>query len=198
MVHITSCVDLIKKVNEICKEKEKLGKEGNAVALICEGTHIHKGSIESERIVKRHLRKLFNTIPYDYVLVHYERVDWDRFRTYVDIAKKFNWKYIISDKDAYFYNRLNKKAIYDSMKDPNIETTDNILILTREKRTFPWKKEVDQWFKNTENEYRRIELKDLKDLKRNFFVYVNSIRDYDAIKGYLPKNLNAMMERRGS
>jgi ribonuclease J len=185
-------VDLIKKVNEICKEKGKLGREGKVVALICEGTHIHKGSIESERIVKRHLRKLFNTIPYDYVLVHYDRVDWDRFRTYVDIAKKFNWKYIISEKDAYFYNRLNKKAIYDSMKDPNIEKTENILILTREKRTFPWKKEVDQWFKNTENEYRRIELKDLKDIKRNFFVYINSIRDYDEIKEYLPKNLNGV------
>jgi hypothetical protein len=78
------------------------------------------------------------------------------------------------------------------MKDPNIEMTDNILILSLEKRTFPWKKEVDQWLKNTENEYRRIELKDLKEIKGNFFVYINSIRDYDAIKGYLPKNLNGV------
>lgn len=189
--------DLIKKVKDVCKTKGQIEsdftyREGRVIALICEGTHIHKGSIESERIVKRHLRKLFKTIPFDYAIVQYGRVDWDRFRTYVDIAKKYNWKYIISDKDAYFYNRLNKKAIYDSMKDPNIENTDNIVILLQEKRKFQWKEDVNQMLKNIGKSERIMHLNDLKDLNKNFFLYITSIYDYDIIKNYLPKDLRGV------
>ncbi|NVM37011.1 MAG: hypothetical protein HWN81_15550 [Candidatus Lokiarchaeota archaeon] len=189
--------DLIKKVKEVCKTKGQIEsdftyREGEVVALICEGTHIHKGSIESERIVKRHLRKLFNIMPFDYVIVQYGRIDWDRFRIYVDIAKKYNWKYIIFDKDAYFYNRLNKKAIYDSMKDPNIEATDNIIILSQEKRKFQWKKEVDQMLGNIGKSERIIHLEDLKHLDGRFFLYVTSIQYYDIIKNYLPKDLRGV------
>ena len=189
--------DLIKKVKEVCKIKGQIEsdftyREGEVIALICEGTHIHKGSIESERIVKRHLKKLFNIMPYDYVLVQYGRVDWDRFRTYVDIAKKYNWKYIISDKDAYFYNRLNKKAIYDSMKDPNIEATDNIIILSQEKRKFQWKKDVDQMLEKIGKHERIIHLEDLKHLNGRFFLYITSIHDFDIIKNYLPKDLRGV------
>ncbi len=189
--------DLIKKVKEVCKTKGQIEsdftyREGEVIALICEGTHIHKGSIESERIVKRHLRKLFNIMPFDYVIVQYGRIDWDRFRTYVDIAKKYNWKYIISDKDAYFYNRLNKKAIYDSMKDPNIEAIDNIIILLQEKRKFQWKKDVDQMLEKIGKSERIIHLEDLKHLNGRFFLYITSIYDYDIIKNYLPKDLRGV------
>ncbi len=189
--------DLIKKVKEVCKTKGQIEsdftyRDGEVIALICEGTHIHKGSIESERIVKRHLKKLFNIMPYDYVIVQYGRLDWDRFRTYVDIAKKYNWKYIISDKDAYFYNRLNKKAIYDSMKDPNIETTENIIILSQERRKFQWKKEIDKLLEKIGRSERVIYLEDLKHLNESFFLYITSLYDYDIIKNYLPKGLRGV------
>ncbi|MFX1364101.1 MAG: MBL fold metallo-hydrolase [Promethearchaeota archaeon] len=186
--------DLIKKVKEISKTKAKqlndfTKRGGKIIALICEGTSVHKGSIESERIVKRHLRKLFNIIPFDYIIVQYERVDWDRFRTYVDIAKKYNWKYIISDKDAYFYNRLNKKAIYRSMKDPNLTTTENIIILSYEKRNFQWKKDLDRLLNSIENDERIISLEDLKYMNKKFFLYITSIQDFATIKKFIPKNL---------
>ncbi|MFX1391804.1 MAG: MBL fold metallo-hydrolase [Promethearchaeota archaeon] len=195
--HQFMTADLIKKVKELCKTKGQIEsdfthREGKVIALICEGTHIHKGSIESERIVKRHLRKLFNVMPFDYVIVQYGRIDWDRFRTYVDIAKKYNWKYIILDKDAYFYNRLNKKAIYNSMKDPNIEATDNIIILSQEKRKFHWKKEIDQLLGKIRKDKRVINLEDLKHLNGKFFLYITSIQDYDIIKNYLPKYLRGV------
>ena len=189
--------DLIRKVREVCKTKGKIERdfsysEGRVIALICEGTHIHRGSIESERIVKRHLRKLFKYTPFDYALVQYERLDWDRFRSYVDIAKKFNWKYIISEKDAYFYNRLNKKAIYETMRDPNIEKTENILVLSHDKGYFHWKKEIKQLFQNSEIFHRYIKVQDLKNLKEHFFLYITSLSYYNLIKKYLPPDMKGV------
>ena len=189
--------DLIQKVKEVCKKKGKIESdfrysEGRVIALICEGTHIHKGSIESERIVKRHLRKLFRYRAFDYALVQYERLDWDRFRTYVNIANQFNWKYIIWEKDAFFYNRLNKKAIYETMRDPNIELTDNIFVLSHDKGYFHWKQEIRKLFESREKAHRYIKLQDLKNLKENFFLYITSIRDYYLIKKYLPPDMKGV------
>ncbi|MFW9782888.1 MAG: MBL fold metallo-hydrolase [Candidatus Heimdallarchaeota archaeon] len=179
-------IDLMRKAKEISKKKGEKIK-----ILICEGTHINKGAVESESTVKRHLRKLFNYKLFDYVLVHYDRVDWDRFRTYVNIANKFNWKFIISEKDAYYYNRLNKKAIYDTMKDPNIMENENILILSQDNTKLPWKKSLNQEFAGIDMSQRRIRLEDLRVLDGEFLLYFASNWDYNKIKNYLPTNLRA-------
>lgn len=179
-------IDLIQKVKEISKKKGEKIK-----ILICEGTHINKGAVESESTVKRHLRKLFNYKLFDYVLVHYDRVDWDRFRTYVNIANKFNWKFIITEKDAYYYNRLNKKAVYDSMKDPNIMENENILILSQDNIKLPWKKSLNQELAGIDMSQRRISLEDLRVLDGEFLLYFASNWDYNKIKNYLPTNLRA-------
>lgn len=78
------------------------------------------------------------------------------------------------------------------MKDPNIETTDNIIILSQEKRKFQWKKDVDQMLRNIGKKERIIHLEDLKHLNGSFFLYITSIYDYDIIKNYLPKNLRGV------
>ena len=180
-------MDFIRKVKEISENKEELVK-----ILICEGTHINKGVIESERMVKQHLSKLFNYMLFDYVLVHYDRVDWDRFRTYINIAKKYNWKFIITEKDAYFYNRLNKKAIYDTMKDPNIEINKDILILSHDEAKLPWKKGLYDLLERDDMKQRRITLEDLKNLEGNFFLYFASNWDYNKIKNFLPTQLRGI------
>ncbi len=163
--------DLIRKTKEIC------GDDARVKCLICEGTHIHKGAIESESAVKRQLKILFRDMPFDYVLVKYDRVDWDRFRTYVNIAKSHNWKYIISEKDAYFYYLLNTKDPHPTMKDPHIKTEDDILILAEGKSKFPWQREIRNLFKRLEKESRLIEYSDLKNLNGQFFLYITSISD---------------------
>jgi len=50
--------------------------------------------VELEDSVKRNLEKLFQKNPFDFIIVKYDRIDWDRFRTYSHIAKKYDWKYI--------------------------------------------------------------------------------------------------------
>jgi ribonuclease J len=177
-------IDLIRKAKEI---SEKEGK--NVKTLVCEGTHINKGAIESERMVKQHLRKLFSYMLFDYVLVHYDRVDWDRFRTYVDIAKKYSWKFIITEKDAYFYNRLNRKALYDTLKDPNIELNEDILILSQDDVKLPWKKSLNEMLGGNDMTQRRITLNDLGKLEGQFFLYFASNWDYNKIKNSLPTHL---------
>jgi ribonuclease J len=182
--------DLIRKVKYICQEKGKSeGREVEVKTLICEGTHISKGAIESEGMVKKHIKKLFSYRLFDYMLVHYDRVDWDRFRTYVNIAKKFKWKFIISEKDAYFYNRLNKKALYDTMKNPNIEENEDILLLSQDDKNLPWKRELNKFLGRINATKRLINLGDLKKLKGQFLLYFGSDWDYNKLKNYLPANL---------
>jgi len=181
--------DLILKVKKLCKKNENVIK-GNKVrvkCLMCEGTHIHKGAIESEAIVKRHLKKLFKNMPFDYILVKYDRVDWDRFRTYVNIAKKFKWKYIISEKDAYFYYRLNRKAIYPTMKNPNIKKEDNIFIIMQEKTNYGWQKYLKKMLERNNKESRLMKYTDLKNLDGKFFLYITSLTD--KILENLPQHL---------
>ncbi len=115
---------------EQSKDQKDLISKGVKI-LICEGTKIHKGIVESEQRVEENLEKIFRNNPFDFILVKYSRIDWDRFRTFSNIAKKYGWKFIITEKDAYFYYLLNKKAIYETMKDPNILNDDHIYILKR-------------------------------------------------------------------
>ena len=96
--------------------------------LICEGTHIHRGAVESENNVEKNIEQLFLENPFDFFLVKYGRLDWDRFRTFSLIAKKYGWKFIITERDAYFYYIMNKDKIYESMSNPNIIDDDHILI----------------------------------------------------------------------
>ena len=73
---------------ETNKEQMDLISEGIKV-LICDGTKIHKGIVESEQEVEENLEKLFASNPFDFILVKYDRIDWDRFRTFSLMAKKF-------------------------------------------------------------------------------------------------------------
>jgi len=176
--------DLIRKAREIT------GEESRVKGLICEGTFIHKGSIESEAAVKRQLKTLFRDMPFDYVLVKYDRVDWDRFRTYAHIAKRFQWNYIITEKDAYFYYLLNSKDPHPTMRDPDIQQDDHILILSDGKARFPWQQKIRRIFENLGKEERLIEYKDLRGLKGHFFLYLTSL--YRLIKDNLPLHLKGV------
>jgi ribonuclease J len=153
--------------------------------LICEGTHIHKGAIESENNVEQNLEQLFTKHPFDFLLVKFDRLDWDRFRTFSSIAKKFGWKFIITEKDAYFYYLLNKDEIYESMKNPNIIADDHILILSKGTVKYRWQEKIRQAIYKEEKGHRLIKYNELKELDSGFFFYITSLRR-DIIEKFNP------------
>ncbi|GAH05864.1 unnamed protein product, partial [marine sediment metagenome] len=161
---------------ETSKEQKDLISEGIKV-LICDGTKIHKGIVESEQEVEENLEKLFENNPFDFVLVKYNRIDWDRFRTFSSIAKNYGWKYIITEMDAYFYYLLNKKAAYSTMRDPNIIRDDHIYILKSGPPRYKWQKEIRQIMDISGKAGRFLNFHDLRSLGDRYFVYITHLND---------------------
>jgi len=159
-------------------------REKRIKALICSGTKINKSTIESEKLVEENLNQLFSNNPFDFILVKHDRIDWDRFRTFSNLAKKYEWKYIITEKDAYFYYLLNKDVIHDTMRNPNILEEDHIHILIKKHATHTWQKEIRQAFKEYKKHHRFMSYKQLKQLDGKFFVYITYLDKQ------LKKNLN--------
>ncbi|MFW9818357.1 MAG: MBL fold metallo-hydrolase [Candidatus Thorarchaeota archaeon] len=158
------------------EEKKRLISAGIKV-LICEGTKISKGIVESEQYVEENLEKIFMNNPFDYILVKYDRIDWDRFRTFSNMAKKYGWKYIITEMDAYFYYLLNRKAIYDTMRQPNILKDDHILILKRGSVRNKWQERIRQIMYKRGKADRFLQYRDIQSLKENYFMYITHLPD---------------------
>jgi len=144
--------------------------------LICEGTHIHRGAIESENNVEKNIEQLFLENPFDFFLVKYGRLDWDRFRTFSLIAKKHGWKFVITEKDAYFYYLMNKDEIYESMKNPSIIADDHILILSSGNARYRWQEKIRQALHKEKKGFRFIKYNEIKELKSQFFFYITSLQ----------------------
>ncbi len=179
--------EFIKKINEM--KLNTLIKQNNIghiqkhtpnkiKALLCEGTRIHKGTIESERIVKRNLKTLFKNIPFDFILVKYDRIDWDRFRTFSNIAKHHEWKYIITEKDAYFYYLLNRGAKYKTMKNPNILNDEHLYILINRNVRYNWQKKIRRIMFKYNKQHRFLEYNELRQLKGKFFLYITYLSNF--------------------
>jgi len=120
-------------LSPVCLDRVKL--------IISEGTKINKGIVESEEFVANDLESLSKMNPFDFMIIKYERTDWDRFRTFSNFAKEHKWKFVLSERDAYFYYILNKDSFHGTMQDPNIINEDHILILKRFNATYPWQEE---------------------------------------------------------
>ena len=161
---------------ELDQEQKGLISAGIKI-LICEGTKISKGIVESEQYVEENLEKIFESNPFDYILVKYDRIDWDRFRTFSNMAKKYGWKYIITEMDAYFYYLLNKKAIHETMRQPNILIDDHILILKRGSVKNKWQERIRQIMYKRGKSDRFLEYRDIKTLKENFLIYITHLSD---------------------
>ena len=173
---------------ELKQERKELISKGVKV-LICEGTKITRGIIETEQYVEENLEKIFINNPFDFILVKYDRIDWDRFRTFSNIAKKYSWKYIITEMDAYFYYLLNRKAIHETMRDPNILNDDHIYILKKGAVRNKWQEKIRKIIYKRGKGNRFLEYRDIKDLKEKFFIYIT----------HLPNNLmnNLDFSKRG-
>ncbi len=162
---------------KVLSKEERSRIEKGVKVLICEGTKINKSTVESEKEVEDNLDKLFKQNPFDFILVKYDRIDWDRFRTFSHMAKKYQWKYIISEKEAYFYYLLNEDAFHMTMKDPNILTDSHILILRSNKDRFKWQKKIRKIIRVNRMAYRLITYLELKNLKEKYFLYITHLSD---------------------
>ncbi|MFX0038791.1 MAG: MBL fold metallo-hydrolase [Candidatus Heimdallarchaeota archaeon] len=161
--------------SELDPEQKNLISKGVKI-LICEGTKISKGIVESEQYVEENLEKIFMNNPFDFILVKYDRIDWDRFRTFSNIAKKYGWKYIINEMDAYFYYLLNRKAIHETMRQPNILMEDHILILKWGSVRNKWQEKIRQIIYSRGKGDRFLEIRDIKHLKIKFLMYITHLR----------------------
>jgi ribonuclease J len=187
-------LDEIKTHNTVLNKYELDQKQKNLISegirvLICEGTKINKGIVESEQSVEENLEKIFKNNPFDFILAKYDRIDWDRFRTFANMARKYDWKYLITEMDAYFYYLLNKKAIYETMKQPNILKDSHIYILKRGSVRHKWQQKIRQIIYKRGLEDRFLEYHDIKSLKEKFLIYIT----------HLPNNLmkNLDLNKRG-
>ncbi|MFW9942787.1 MAG: MBL fold metallo-hydrolase [Candidatus Thorarchaeota archaeon] len=181
--------NLIKSEGNVTQEQVDLISKGVKI-LICEGTKINKGVVESEEAVKANLSRLFKKNPFDYILVKYDRIDWDRFRTFSHIAKEHDWKYIISERDAYFYYLLNKGAIYETMKDPNIIEDEHIYILKTGLIKFAWQEKIRNAIYTQNQSERFLEHHQIKDLDKNYFIFITHL--YDRLMNNLNLNLKGL------
>jgi len=157
------------------RQKQKDLLSNRIKVLICDGTKINKGIIESEQQVEEDLEKLFAANLFDFMLVKYDRIDWDRFRTFSQMAKLYDWNYIITERDAYFYYLLNKKAIYKTMREPNILKDDHILILRKGGARFKWQKKIRHFMDVRGKGGRFLDYRNLKQLGRKFVVYISHL-----------------------
>lgn len=150
-------------------------KKHKVNTLICEGTHVHQGHVESEKKVKKNLNQLFKQMPYDYALVKYDRLNWDRFRTYSDIAKKNNWRCVVSEKDAYFYYLMNKDKLYDSMRNPNIINDDHILVIANGNVRFKWQEIIRTRLYSEGKGNRILKTNEINHLNGKFMLYITRL-----------------------
>lgn len=162
-------------LTNILDERQKESISKGVKVLICEGTRIHKGIVESEEHVENNLEKLFSNNPFDFILVKYDRTDWDRFRTFSHIAKKNGWKYIITEKDAYFYYLLNRYGIQRTMKDPNILEDDHIYIMIKGDAKYFWQEKIRQVIYKNQKGHRFLKYSDLYDLGGKFLFYITNL-----------------------
>jgi ribonuclease J len=145
--------------------------------LICEGTKINKGTVESEEFVEQNLDSIFTGTPFEYFLVKYERTDWDRFRTFANLAKKNEWNYILGERDAYYYYLFNKDENHETMRHPNIEDDQHLLILKWGDANFPWQIELRQALYKKGQSKRLIDYADVPKLPTKFLMYITHLHD---------------------
>ena len=140
--------------------------------------------MESEREVEDNLNTLFERNPFDFILVKYDRIDWDRFRTFSHVAKRYGWKYIITEMDAYFYYLLNKDAVHKTMRDPNVLRDEHIYVLKQGDARYEWQESIRQVVYEYNQEHRFLSYRDLKQLNGKYIVYLTYL------SSFLTNNLN--------
>jgi len=111
---------------------------GEVDILISEGTHISESGFSTEEEVKEKSKTVINKVE-KLVIADFSNTDFDRFRTFYDVAKSTGRKLVLTQKQALILSAMN---LCNDLESPNIMTDEDILILTNlEKKKFEmWEK----------------------------------------------------------
>ena len=109
---------------EMTKEFVRKAKEEKPIALICEGTRItDQTTNESEKVVFQESDKVISKSN-NLIFADFNFKDVDRVRTFYDLAKKNNRKFVIKLKDCYYLKYFSKDSGLDI---PNFDDEDIVI-----------------------------------------------------------------------
>ena len=143
--------------------------------LLIEGTNINSSSISSEAMVKKKVKRIVERTR-GLVLAGFAIVDYDRFRTFYEVAKETGRKFVISMKQAYILSKIQSYLSIPEVSDPEI------IVFEKDKRSFgEFEKEV-QAIKGVET----IDAKGLSAIQDDVLMYA-SYYDFNELLTIRPK-----------
>jgi len=114
--------------SEMTRDFIKKAKDAKPIVLIIEGTRINEKQLEeSEEIVHKESGNIVSATD-RLILVDFNFKDVDRLRTFYNIAKENNRKFVVKLNDAYFLKYLSQDKNLDV---PNIDDEDIIIYLPK-------------------------------------------------------------------
>ena len=113
-------------------------EHGEIDLLLSEGTHISESGFSTEEEVKEKSKNVIKRVD-KLVIADFSNTDFDRFRTFYEVAKNTDRKLVLTQKQALILSAMN---LCNSLEQPNIMADDNVLILVNlEKKKFEtWEK----------------------------------------------------------
>jgi ribonuclease J len=163
-------------------------KEERPIAMICEGTRVareEKRKNYTEEQVKSHSKKIVRNAGKKLVVTTFYPRDVDRMRTFYEVAKDTDRKFVVSAKTAHLVQSLGKDK---GIKLPDVMRNKHLLVYKRElKRYYNWEKEFGKKAVDAEYVHKNqgklilqldfhhlTELVDIKPTKGSEFIHSKS------------------------
>jgi ribonuclease J len=144
--------------------------------LLIEGTNINSSSISSEATVKKKVKRIVERTR-GLVLAGFAIVDYDRFRTFYEVAKETGRKFVISMKQAYILSKIQSYLSIPEVSDPDI------IVFEKDKSSFgAFEREVQAI-----NGVDTIDAKGLNAIQDDVLMYA-SYYDFNELLTIRPKS----------
>ncbi|MEM4311701.1 MAG: MBL fold metallo-hydrolase [Nitrososphaerales archaeon] len=164
----------------LTKEFIEFAEEQEVDALICEGTNLGMGRVESEKDVMREIEEILDkhySLRNRLVIAEVRSTDLDRVGILYDIARSKDLEILISTKLAYLINEIRKEGL-DRRLMSSLPDLNRIKILSKKEKPDIWERELIQ-------KYETVNSKDLENPKKPTLLIDNSRVDPFELK--LPK-----------
>jgi len=129
---------------QMTREFIEKAEETKPTAVICEGTNMTGATISSESEVKKKVSRIIENTE-GLVLADFARTDIDRFNTFYTAAGKTGRCLVISMRQAYLLNELQKDK---KLKVPNLRDERLFIFQKKKKRPYRWEKELMEAFED--------------------------------------------------
>lgn len=119
--------------------KDRILDEGKPEVLICEGTHTDKSIISDENEVRRKISQVAETYE-DLIIADFNITDFDRFRTFLRVARETMRKLVLSTKQYFIFSAMNACK---GLETPCLDKSNDILVLDPQKKRYSaWEREL--------------------------------------------------------